>query len=45
LSDLVVDAGFADHGDEDVVCLAGGFDLFFGDFAEDTDGDAGAWVC
>src|SRR5687767_13455638 len=45
-SNLVVDASFANHGDEDVVGLAHNVDTLSGNFAQNPDTQAGAreWV-
>jgi hypothetical protein len=43
LADIVVQTGFADHRDEDVVGLAGHLDLLLGDFAQNADGETGAY--
>ena len=37
LSDLIVEASLADHGDKDVVRLSGDLDTLGGHFAEDTE--------
>lgn len=44
LTDVVVQTGFADHTDKDVVGVTGGLDLLLGDLTQDTDSKTGAYI-
>jgi hypothetical protein len=43
MSNLVINPGLADHGDEDVIRLSHNFDALAGDFADNPDTQTRTW--